>query len=141
MKLSQVGNFDLISNRSTDTKTNRNGQTRKKKKKYVSCHVLHVIWCVSLATCHQRGEQQSQTLPLLTSLLCAVGWFAKIQNRRKKKLIKEFIKTLDKTLNIIRIMHKKYRQIQVSVCKLQVNNEESLPQIHFVIFVFFIIFV
>ena len=67
---------------------------------HVTCHVPCVMFHLSPVfyhptpvTCHQRQQQQPQTLPLLTPPLCRVGWFPKTEpknptNAKTQKRVK-----------------------------------------------------
>ena len=52
------------------------------QKKHVRCNLSCFTCNVSCVTCHQR--QQPQTLPLLTPLLCIVGWLTKTEPKNSK---------------------------------------------------------
>ena len=43
-----------------------------------------VTYNVSPVTCHLRQQPQPQTILMLSSTLCTLGWFAKTQKPEKK---------------------------------------------------------
>ena len=69
---------------SSNTKRDQKEQKEEKKEKNVMWNVSHVTCKVSLVTCQLRQKPQPETLSLLTTPLCTVGWFAKTQKPKKK---------------------------------------------------------